>query len=133
VDSKATANARTLLRFPLPAIPSDCRVVDAELRLYASSSVAGRTLSVQQVAASWTQSGVTWNNQPTRTGPAATAVSATGWIEWTVTDQVNAMYTGTNNGLMVRDDVEGGSGFQQAFHSREKGTDRPPELVITFG
>jgi large repetitive protein len=60
-------------------------------------------------------------------------VSATGWMEWAVTDQVNAMYTGTNNGLMVRDNAEGGTGFQQAFHSREKGTDRPPELVITFG
>jgi hypothetical protein len=28
-----------------------------------------------QLAGSWTESGVTWNNQPARTGTAATALS----------------------------------------------------------
>jgi large repetitive protein len=42
------------------------------------------------------------------------------------------MYTGSNYGFLIRDSVEGGAGFEQGFHSREKGTDKPPELVITF-
>jgi large repetitive protein len=43
------------------------------------------------------------------------------------------MYDGGNNGFLVRDSVEGGKGVEQGFHSREKGTDNPPRLVITFG
>jgi hypothetical protein len=43
------------------------------------------------------------------------------------------MYTGGNNGFLVRDRMPGGSGVEQNFHSREKGTDNPPRLVISFG
>jgi hypothetical protein len=43
------------------------------------------------------------------------------------------MYTEANDGFLVRDAVPGGSGIEQNFHSREKGTDNPPQLVVTFG
>jgi hypothetical protein len=43
------------------------------------------------------------------------------------------MYSGGNHGFQVRDSAESGDGLDQQFNSREKGTDRPPELVITFG
>jgi hypothetical protein len=42
------------------------------------------------------------------------------------------MYSGANHGFLIRDSVENGNGTEQAFHSREKGTDNPPQLVITF-
>lgn len=42
------------------------------------------------------------------------------------------MYSGSNHGFLVRDASEGSGDAEQQFHSREKGTDRPPELVITF-
>ena len=41
------------------------------------------------------------------------------------------MYAGTNNGFLVGDATEGGSGNEQQFHSREKGTEMP-QLVIVF-
>ena len=44
-----------------------------------------------------------------------------------------AMYSGGNNGFVIRDAAESGGGIEQGFHSREKGTDNPPRLVITFG
>lgn len=37
-----------------------------------------------------------------------------------------------NYGFLIRDSSEEGSGFEQQFHSREKG-ESMPELVITFG
>jgi hypothetical protein len=37
-----------------------------------------------------------------------------------------------NHGFLVRDATEGGGGFEQQFHSREKG-ETPPTLVIQFG
>jgi hypothetical protein len=43
------------------------------------------------------------------------------------------MYTpGANNGFLIRDANEGGGGLDQAFHSREKGSDNPPQLVIQY-
>jgi hypothetical protein len=43
------------------------------------------------------------------------------------------MYSGANHGFLARDSAEGGSGVEQGVHSREKGNDNPPQLVIRFG
>ena len=133
VDSKSGGNARALVRFNLPAIPSGCRVTSARLRLYASSYKTGRTLQALRVAAPWTEPAVSWNNQPATTGTAATVASGSGYREWTVTSQVESMYTEGNNGFLIRDSAENGGGVEQGFNSREKGSDNPPALVITFG
>jgi large repetitive protein len=133
VESKAGANARALVSFGLPAIPAGCQVADVKLRLYASSYKEGRTLQALALGAPWSESGVTWNNQPATTGTAATTTSGSGWREWNVTSQVQAMYnSGTNHGFLIRDSAEGGGSILQGFHSRKKSTDQPPELVITF-
>jgi parallel beta-helix repeat protein len=133
VDTKAEANARALVRFALPGVPNGCRLVDAELRLYASSSKPSRTLEVVRVAADWTESAVTWANQPGAVGVAAAAASGDGWRSWNVVSQVQSMYTGRNFGFLVRDLSEDGVGIEQQFHTREKSPDNSPQLVITFG
>ena len=132
-SSSGSANFRTISRFTLPAVPAGCTVTSAKLRLYAASATSGRTLQALQVAAAWTEGAVTWGNQPATTGTAATVASGLGWREWTVTAQVQSMYSGTNNGFLVRDATENGGGPEQSFHAREKAPDNPPELVITFG
>ncbi len=132
VDSKSGGNARALVRFALPAIPSGCQVVDADLRLYAGSYKTGRTIQAYSLTASWTESGVTWSNQPAAVGAAATAASGSGYLEWNVTSQLAGTY-GANTGFLVRDQVEGNGGVEQGYNSREKGADNPPQLVITFG
>jgi hypothetical protein len=110
-------------------------VTDARLRLYASSYKAGRTLQALQLGGSWTEGGVTWANLPATTGAAATASSpsTSTYVQWSVAPQVESMYSGHNHGFLIRDSVDNGNGIEQAFHSREKGTDNPPQLVITFG
>jgi large repetitive protein len=92
VDTKSNANARAVVRFALPAIPAGCQVTNARLRLYASSYKDGRTLQALRLLTSWTESALTWNNQPQTTGTAATVASGSGYREWTVTSQVQAMY-----------------------------------------
>ena len=117
----------------LPTIPAGCDVVTATLRLYASSYKDGRTLQAVPLATAWTENLVTWGNQPATSGTAATTTSGFDYREWTVTSQVQAMYTpGANHGFLIRDASENDGGFDQAFHSREKGTDNPPQLVISF-
>jgi Tol biopolymer transport system component len=130
--TKSNANARTLVRFPLPVIPAGCQVSGATLRLYASAAATGRTLHLTRLATSFTESGVTWNNQPSVTGTSAGAVSRDGWVEWTATDQVRAMYAGANHGFRVRDASESAAtAAEQRFTSRENTTNRP-ELIVTF-
>jgi hypothetical protein len=133
VDSKNNANARALVRFALPAIPEGCQIQSATLRLYAGSYKDGRTLTATRISASWSESNVTWSNRPGTGGPSATTSSGSGWREWSVTSQVQAMYSGSNRGFMIADANENGGGFDQGLHSREKGTDNPPSLELVFG
>jgi hypothetical protein len=134
VNSKSGGDSRALFRFNLPTMPAGCEVVQARLRLWSGSYSAGRTLEAVRLAADWTESLVTWANQPAVTGAVATAPSGSvvGYLEWTVTAQVAAMYSSGNFGFLIRDAIENGGGAEQGFHSREKIPDHTPELVITF-
>lgn len=125
-------NRRGVLHFPLPAIPANCTLTAATLRLNATSAAVGRTLDVYRLAAAWTETSITWTNQPTTTGAASSAPSASGWVQWDVLAQVQAMYSGANNGFLVRDRYENaGSARLQVFRTRED-TTNIPELVLTF-
>lgn len=132
VQGKSGNNFRALLRFNLPAAPAGCVVQSATLRLYAASWTTGRTLQVLRINASWTENGVTWANQPATTGTAVTTTSGSGYRSWNVLTLVQAMYSGSNFGFLIRDANETGGGAEQQFHSREKGSSLP-QLVITFG
>lgn len=131
-------NQRLLVGFTLPSKPTGCSITSATLTLTATSASTGRTLDAYQVSpsASWTESGANWNNQPASAGVAASTTSGTGARQWTVTAQVQAMYgsAGPNNGFLVEDHAEdgSGSGFSQAFSSREASSNKP-QLSITFG
>lgn len=125
-------NMRALVRFSLPSVPEGCIIQSASLSLFASSATNGRTLQALQIAGSWTESVVTWNNQPSTTGTAVNIPSGSGWREWTVTTMVQAMSNSANYGFLIRDASEGanGNGEPQQFHSREN--TNMPQLVITY-
>ena len=131
VQAKGGNNMRALVRFPLPNIPAGYVVQSATLRLYAASSRTGRTLQALRINASWAESTVRWNNQPATTGTAATTTSGTGYRQWNVTAHVLQMYSSGNNGFLIRDASDSGGGFEQQFHSREKG-ENIPELIINW-
>jgi hypothetical protein len=132
-SQNSNRNRRAVARFALPALPSGCTVTGARLRMNASSSVAGRTIEAIRLASSWTESGITWANQPATTGAAVSSTSGAGWREWDVTSHVQAMYSGSNDGWLLRDSAESATtAAEQQYHSREDATN-PPELVVTFG
>lgn len=132
VDTKSATNARALVRFNLPSIPAGCTVTSAKLRLYATSYKTGRTLKAHRLASAWAEGSVNWNNQPDTAGAVVTTTSGSGYREWLATPQVQSMYVEGNFGFIVRDGTENGTGFEQAFHGREK-KESPPRLVVTFG
>lgn len=135
-------NHRALLRFALPPTPSGCALATATLRLYnASPSSSTRTIQVFRAAGtpSWTEAtdttGVTWNTAPAPEGTASNSVTplAAGWQEWAVTGQLTAMYAGTDNGFVVRDQTEGANGgFAQSYISDEATEAARPQLVLTW-
>jgi hypothetical protein len=133
VKSQRGGNARALIRFPLPILPSGCTsIASATLRVEADSAKEGRTLEALQVASAWTETGVTWATQPSLTGPAMTVPSAAGPLAWEVTEQLLGMYTTGNHGFLIRDAQENGVGDEQTLNSRHKVTDNPPQLVLAF-
>lgn len=159
VSSGANINQRVHVRFDLsqcsPAIPSSATVRLATLRLYASALPAAcRTVNLFRVAASWTETGLTWTNQPfgtainnppsaSRSGsfavgtPTGCQNQAAGYvIGGTVTSDVAAFVAGgaTNFGWMLRDDVEGSSTTRTVtFSAKNLGSvAQGPQLVITY-
>jgi parallel beta-helix repeat protein len=126
-------NFRALVRFALPALPAGQVVQSATLHLYAASYKSNRTLQAYRIAGAWSESSVTWQNQPPTAGTAASTTSGNGWRQWNVTTQVQEMYQlNAGHGFLIRDASEGGNGSEQQFHAREKG-ETPPVLVITVG
>ena len=131
VTSKSgSQNTRALVQFPMPSQPAGCTVTSAKLRLNNKSPVAGRTLEALQNSASWTEGGVTWTNQPATTGTAATAVtpSGAGYMEWTVTTQVQGIYGGTNYGFKIKDATENAAASPGAAVRQQGGRLEPPRV-----
>jgi hypothetical protein len=159
VRSSSGANRRAYLRFALtacsPAIPAGATVMVARLRLFLTAQPGScRIEDIFRVGAGWTETGITWNNQPfgaTINNPAsglrtdaisigpspcqntATNAYVTGWV---VTTDVQAFVSGsaTNNGWMIRDDAENATTSQNAtYATKEAATlSRAPQLAVTY-
>ncbi len=137
VTPQASAVRRVFVRFPPPTVPSGCTVTTATLRIYAESQTANRTLGAYRAdpgVAVWTEAGLNWNNQPPHVGSPATAVmpNTDQYVSWNVTALVPHLYAGVNNGFVVRDQDETGSGAWQQFNSRSVATNKP-QLYVAWG
>jgi hypothetical protein len=160
VASAASANRRLYVFFDLaqcnPAIPSSAIVRLATLRMYVGGLAAScRTIDVFRVTATWSEAGITWNNQPFGTAinnPASGSASDTftagtpaGCQNLTTgtylvganpTGDVAAFVAGsaTNFGWMLRDDVEGAAtAFTETLSAKNLGTlAQAPQLIVTY-
>jgi hypothetical protein len=158
-DQTNGANHRSYLRFDLtkcsPAIASTANVKIATLRVYASTIPgACRTQDLFRTTAAWTETGagsITWSNQPFGTtlnnppqaqrsafvtvGTGACTYNAVGYAAWTVTADVQAWVSGTtNNGWMIRDDVEDSSTPRTVIYSTNNlnTLSQAPQLVVNY-
>jgi len=151
VRSNTGDNARSLFEFDLSSIPPNRTITGAKLYLYvtgegwSAQSYFPRNYDLYRVTSPWTESGVTWNNQPSYAGTyeSRTIVppGCSGWVGVTYnavwvsfdcTDLVRGWYSGAypNYGMMLRDSVEGDTIVFKRFHSGEYGNH--PYLLITF-
>jgi hypothetical protein len=128
-----SANYRSVVRFPLPAVPAGCSVTAATMQLYDALTPVGRIIAAARAASAWTEGTVTWATQPATVGPDALAPSPAatfGPLQFDVLDHVEAMYAGANDGFVLRDSVEDAvTQNYQWMTSRESW----PQLTVTFG
>jgi len=134
---------RSLVQFDLSGIPAGQTIVSAVFTLYNevgapwSANPAGDPMNIYAVTQTWSETAVTWNNQPTLGATVyATSNANPGSLEsvmWDVTDLVQAWYDGAiaNNGLEIRS-----SGTNQ-LHFLSSNEQAPgtfgPNLAITYG
>jgi CSLREA domain-containing protein len=121
VRSQAGGNdARTLVRFVIPAALPDCQLESATLRLF-SEADPGRTLEADLIAGPWQELQATWANQPATLGQPVITTSGAGYRSWNVTAHVLRLLGGSANyGWMLRDaEEEFIDGAESGFNSAE--------------
>lgn len=115
----AQVYGRFLIKFPLDTILSGSQILSAKLYLFGypenypsfaipQGNSGDNVLLVQRVTASWDESTVTWNNQPTTTSadqielPASTSIWNYNVLEADVTTLINQCFTNNNFGLLFK-------------------------------
>lgn len=145
VSPNLLATQRTFVRFDLagcsPSIPADAIVQSATVQLTVASAVlATRTIQLRSVTATWTEAGVTWNNQPAVAGSVTSSSGVTVGqaagtvVSWTATSNVQSFVTGaaTDFGFRLADSAEGAvAGLALVLNAREAASGRP-QLVVTY-
>ncbi|MFQ5858339.1 MAG: DNRLRE domain-containing protein, partial [Anaerolineae bacterium] len=126
---------RALIRFNLAAsVPAEAIIDSARLDVFLQFSGGANPVNLVAglVTQDWSESGVTWNNQPATGEPfLATLVdTSSGYKSLEVTDIVRAWHNVPHYGLMLQG-PEGETLYDRTFESREGG-EMPPRLAVTY-
>ncbi|MEM2940600.1 MAG: DNRLRE domain-containing protein [Thermoproteota archaeon] len=131
VRSEVGYNVRTFIRFDLSSIPPGSVIDSALLYLFMNDApTSSRTVQCHRVTGgSWTEAGITWNNQPDATiyvTSSTTGTSDNVWRNFVVTSSVrkfafkdSAGYE-PNYGWRLKDSVENAATiYRSEYRSRE--------------
>ncbi|MBC7105764.1 MAG: DNRLRE domain-containing protein, partial [Firmicutes bacterium] len=132
---------RSLLQFDLSSVPVGVGITAADLRLYFCAAAAATAYYVRahEVLADWTESGVTWTNQPSHNATYESQVSlgnVYGWYTWPLLTLVRAWCAGTKakRGFKLLHSNETVTNGGKEFYSSDYTTDPTlrPKLEITY-
>lgn len=126
---------RALIRFNLAAeVPAEAIIDSARLDVFLQYGEGANPVNLVAglVTQDWSESGVTWNNQPATGEPfLATLVdTSSDYKSLEVTDIVRAWHNVPHYGLELWG-PEGETSYERAFESREGG-EVPPRLAVTY-
>jgi hypothetical protein len=133
-DQPGSGNTRrSFLRFDLSSLTGKVRT--ATLRLFGNHTM-GSTFDVCEAVPSntWSETGITWNNQPPRTDfLAATEITTTAqYYEWDVSFLIDGQLTaGISQASMALTLEQPTNNAPDTFNSREASTNRPQLVVVT--
>jgi chitodextrinase len=153
-QAPGTRRYRGLVRFAIFAseggpVPDGATITSARLSLYKYSAY-NFTYRLRPLLADWVENQVTWNQRATGlpwAGPGATAIGSdvavnhdaeavapweSGWVEFDVTDGVQAIAYGRSNYGWLLEGVSGNSNLKK-FRSSEYAADSAlrPRLIVT--
>jgi acid phosphatase type 7 len=122
----APGERRAYVKFTVSGIPDGATAVGTVLRLWATTA-SSSTFTVWSVPATWSQSTLTWNNQP----PLGTTVgSRTGLVAGQYNDfALSGHVTGNGTWALA---ITKSSTTQTSFASREAAGNTPPQLVASW-
>ncbi|HEX6520904.1 MAG TPA: DNRLRE domain-containing protein, partial [Streptosporangiaceae bacterium] len=140
---------RSLLSFPLGAVPANTSLTSASLRLYYDQTFGpgsqNQTVQVDQDTQAWSASTATWSNASGTAGTAGPSVTVNPnvdniWDSFTVTGIVQSWLSGTSpdHGFLVKSTNEsapdvGGPRYEGSFNGYNGETVTYPQLVLTWG
>lgn len=135
-------NRRTFVQLNLGScsIPANSLIMTASLKLFMfAAPTQSRTYDLHRVTGAWTETGVTWSNQPavaaSATSNVATGTTSNVTLTWSVTADVQAFVDGTTNrGWRFKDQTESSATTRTGqFRSAEYGTaSQRPVLEVTY-
>jgi hypothetical protein len=141
-SASGSGNRRSFVQLVLGpcSIPGNALIVTANLKLFMHAAPAvSRTYAAHRVNGTWTESGITWTNQPavaaSATASVATGTTSNVTLTWNVTSDVQAFVDGTSNyGWRIADTVENSATARIGqFRTAEHGTaSQRPILEITY-
>jgi hypothetical protein len=134
---------RAYIQFSLTSLPTNAVITSARLSLYYWYSITADVapIGIYNVTGSWTETGVTWNNQPTFSTSVlytvnVPAAATNNFINWYITDLVKAWQNGTvaNYGVVLKDTDEATAEAWKRFYSSDWGTaaERPKLIIVYF-
>jgi hypothetical protein len=147
-NSGTLSVVRSLIEFDFSSIPSNATITSAELSLYFNPNDSfnfanhsgDNVLYIQQALSAWTETGVTWNNQPTTTTANQVIMPSAGtstqdYLNIDVSAMVTDMFSSPsgNNGFLLR--MENETSFYRAVvfaSSDHPNANLRPKLVITY-
>lgn len=131
---------RTFIKFDLPPELSDSQIINATLYLYKSGHNGTPTainLGAHRVTASWSETTITWNNQPTFSASATWSITPPTtnniYLGWNVTSDVQGFVDGSyqNYGWCIKSSNEN-SVTRIQFNSKENAVNTRPYLYIEY-
>jgi hypothetical protein len=123
-----SSERRVYVKFVVAGIPVGATNVTATMSLYSqSSATSSKIYTAKQVASTWTEAGLTWNNQP---APGSTISTVAGlptnaYVSWNVSSYVTG--NGTWSVLVTTNNTS-----TRWFDQWELGTSVAPKLVMTW-
>jgi len=147
VKGLSTIKLNSYLNFNISSIPINQAIDAAALCLYMFSDTGSHTISAYHVYSNWTESTITWNNQPCGTNfdnsancnlTAESSLSNNGsqdgtWQCWNVKNMIEKQYTENNKNISVALRTEDNINYMDSFYSKEySNSSLWPYINITY-